>query len=79
MATGRYVLQDGSVIVAYGPRHITISCAEYKANGYRPALEKLVAEPPRADTPGNRSAARHRMGSLERTKPASGPSVRPRG
>jgi hypothetical protein len=45
MATGLYVLQDGSVMVAYGRRHITISCAEYKANGYRPALEKLVAKP----------------------------------
>jgi hypothetical protein len=50
MATGLYVLQDRSVMVAYGRRHITISCAEYKANGYRPALEKLVAKSPRADT-----------------------------
>lgn len=37
MATGVYVLQDGSVMVAYGPRHIPISCAQYKANGYKDA------------------------------------------
>jgi hypothetical protein len=48
MATGLYLLQDGSVIVAYGPRHIVISCAQYKANGYKPALQKLVAKLPRA-------------------------------
>ena len=42
MATGLYVLQDGSVMVAYGPRHIPISGAQYKANGYKPALEKLM-------------------------------------
>ena len=49
MATGLYVLQDGSVMVAYGLRHIPISCAQYKANGYKPALDKLVAKPPRAE------------------------------
>jgi hypothetical protein len=48
MATGLYVL-DGSVMVAYGLRHIPISCAQYKANGYKPALDKLVAKPPRAE------------------------------
>ena len=42
MATGLYTLQDGSVMVAYGPRHIPISGAQYKANGYKPALEKLM-------------------------------------
>jgi hypothetical protein len=48
MATGLYVL-DGSVMVAYGLRHIPISCAQYKANGYKPALDKLVAKLPRAE------------------------------
>ena len=43
MATGLYVLQDGSVMVAYGARRIAIPGAHYKANGYKPALEKLMA------------------------------------
>ena len=51
MATGLYVVQDGSVMVAYGPRHIPISYAQYKANGYKPALEKLVAKSPDANKP----------------------------
>jgi hypothetical protein len=42
MATGLYVLPEGSVMVAYGHRQIPISCAQYKANGYRPGLEKLT-------------------------------------
>jgi hypothetical protein len=41
MAFGLYVMQDGSVMVAYGHRRIRMSCAQYKANGYKPALEKL--------------------------------------
>jgi hypothetical protein len=51
MATGLYVLPEGSVMVAYGPRHIPISCAQYKANGYKPVLEKLVAKSPAANRP----------------------------
>lgn len=42
MATGLYVLPDRSVMVAYGHRQIPISCAQYKANGYKPELEKLT-------------------------------------
>ena len=42
MATGLYVLPDRSVMVAYGHRQILISCAQYKANGYKPPLEKLT-------------------------------------
>ena len=49
MATGLYVRHDGSVIVAYGLRHISISSAQYRANGYKPALEKLAV--PHADKP----------------------------
>jgi hypothetical protein len=49
MATGLYVLQDGSVMVAYRLRQIPISRAQYKANGYKPALDKLVVKPPRAE------------------------------
>ena len=49
MATGLYLLPDGSVMVGYGPRHIPISCAQYKANGYKPVLEKLVAKSPGAN------------------------------
>ncbi len=51
MATGLYVLQDGSVMVAYGTRHIPISCAQYKANGYKPVFERLVAKSPGANKP----------------------------
>jgi hypothetical protein len=51
MATGLYVRHDGSVMVAYGLRHVSISCAQYKANGYKPALEKLATKIPRADKP----------------------------
>ena len=51
MATGLYVRHDGSVIVAYGLRHISISCAQYKANGYKPALEKLATPLPRENKP----------------------------
>ncbi len=46
MAFGLYVMQDGSVMVAYGQRRILISCAEYKANGYKPVLEKLAVKSP---------------------------------
>jgi len=46
MATGLYILESGSVMVAYGPRQISISCAQYKANGYKPTLDKLATKPP---------------------------------
>jgi hypothetical protein len=52
MATGLYITQNGSVMVSYGPKHIPISCAQYKANGYKPPLDKLPPMPldkPRAD------------------------------
>ena len=51
MATGLYLLPEGSVMMAYGPRHIPISCAQYKANGYKPVLEKLAAKSPGANRP----------------------------
>jgi hypothetical protein len=51
MAIGLYVLPDGSVMVAYGSRHIAIPRAQYKANGYKPVLEKLVAKSPGANSP----------------------------
>jgi hypothetical protein len=50
MATGLYVTQNGSVMVSYGRKYIPISCAQYKANGYKPPLEKLPAMP--LDKPG---------------------------
>jgi hypothetical protein len=46
MAFGLYVMRDGSVMVAYGQRHIPISGAQYKANGYKPPLEKLAVKSP---------------------------------
>ncbi len=51
MAFGLYVTQEGLVMVAYGQRHIPISCAQYKANGYKPALEKLAPKSPAAPKP----------------------------
>ena len=48
MATGLYVLQDGTVMVAYGTRKIPIPNAQYKANGYKPSLDKLKRIPPEA-------------------------------
>jgi hypothetical protein len=48
VATGLYVMQEGSVMVAYGTRHIAISYAQYKANGYKPTLEKLMTRSPSA-------------------------------
>lgn len=35
-------------MVAYGTRHIAISYAQYKANGYKPTLKKLVTKSPSA-------------------------------
>jgi hypothetical protein len=35
-------------VVAYGTRHIAISYAQYKANGYKPTLKKLVTKSPSA-------------------------------
>jgi hypothetical protein len=49
MATGLYLLQDGTIMVAYGERKIPISPAQYKANGYRPPFEKLKVKPSNAD------------------------------
>jgi hypothetical protein len=39
-------MQDGSVMVAYGPRQISISGPHNKANGYKPAPEKLMMAKP---------------------------------
>ena len=44
MATGLHMMSDGSVMVAYGSRRAPISRAQYKANGYKPALEVLAAK-----------------------------------
>ena len=48
MATGLYVTSDGKIMVAYGARQIPLSCAEYKANGYKPSFDKLLTKPPKA-------------------------------
>ena len=48
MAFGLYVMPDGSVMVAYGQRLVPITCAQYKANGYKPPLEKLAVKSPAA-------------------------------
>ena len=63
MAFGLYVMQHGLVMVAYGHRHIPISSAQYKANGYKPALEKLAAKSPTAHKPVVRPEPAHSRGS----------------
>jgi hypothetical protein len=53
-ATGLYLTLDGQVVVKYGLRHIPMPLAQYRANGYKPALEKLAPKPP----PAHKRAAR---------------------
>ena len=48
MATGLYVTPNGKIVVAYGARKIPLSCAQYKANGYKPSFEKLLAKSQKA-------------------------------
>jgi hypothetical protein len=45
-ATGLYLTPDGQVVVEYGLRRVPMPPAQYRANGYKPALEKLAAQPP---------------------------------
>jgi hypothetical protein len=61
MGAGLYVMPDGTVMVAYGTRKIQISRAQYKANGYKPPLEELVANPRSADHPRAPRAERRRQ------------------
>ncbi len=46
MAKGLYRMPDGQVMVDYGRRRAPISRAQYKANGYQPTYDKLLAQPP---------------------------------
>ena len=71
MATGMYVLHDGTVMVAFGARHIQISRAQYRANGYRPALEKLLTKPPAIGKSRDRREFGPRDQQLTRASPAS--------
>ncbi len=41
MATGLYVTPDGRVAVNYGTRKLFLPMSQYKANGYKPGIEKL--------------------------------------
>ena len=39
MAKGLYLMSDGQVLVEYGKRRrVPIPSAQYKANGYKPAV-----------------------------------------
>ena len=67
MATGLYVLQDGSIMVAYGPRKIPISSAQYRANGYKPALDRLAAKTRFADKTSGQPAATRQSHPLARS------------
>jgi hypothetical protein len=51
MASGLYVTPDGKIMVAYGARQIPLSCAQYKANGYKPAFDKLLVKSPNTTVP----------------------------
>ena len=51
MMTGLYVTPDGKIMVAYGARQIPLSCAQYKANGYKPSFEKLLVKMPKVTVP----------------------------
>ena len=48
MARGLYRLQDGSVMVDYGPSRLPISRSHYLANGYKPIWDRLPPEAPAA-------------------------------
>jgi hypothetical protein len=41
VAKGLCIRDDGTIIVDYGLRKIAIPRAQYRANGYKPPLEKL--------------------------------------
>jgi hypothetical protein len=42
MASGLYLMPDGTVMVDYGRKKIPIPLAQYKANGYRPTFYTLA-------------------------------------
>jgi len=44
MAKGLYRLKDGRVTVDFGKRQIVMTCAQYRANGYLPAYDRLRVE-----------------------------------
>jgi hypothetical protein len=47
MAKGLHLMGDGQVLVEYDKRRRgPISRAQYKANGYKPACDRLPAEAP---------------------------------
>jgi hypothetical protein len=48
MAKGLYLRTEGQVLVEYGKRRrVPIPSAQYKADGYKPAYDKLPPEVPR--------------------------------
>jgi hypothetical protein len=69
-AKGLYLLPNGVVVVAFGSRHIAIPSAQYRANGYRPLLEKLALKQWVVCEPTNR---RELGAPLSPTIPAAGP------
>ena len=75
MAKGVYRMPDGRVVVDYSWRRVPISPAQYRANGYRPAYDKLPLEPPegaKRDRKRQASAAASAMPAYgaERAQPA---------
>ena len=76
MATGLYLLQGGSVMVAYGHRRIPISRAQYQANGYSPALEKLAAKPPSRSETASQGGRRAPSSEPDRSRPREVAAIR---
>ena len=62
IATGLYVTPDGKIMVAYGTRQIPLSCAQYKANGYKPSYEKLPVQSQKVTVPSASVLPSNRLG-----------------
>ena len=45
MASGLYLMDDETIMGDYGNKKIPISRAQYRANGYKPAIAKLMKGP----------------------------------
>jgi hypothetical protein len=48
VASGLYLMNNETIMVDYGTRKIPISRAQYRANGYKPAVENLIEGPQRS-------------------------------
>jgi len=75
MASGLYLVNDETVMVDYGTMKIPLSRAQYRANGYKPAIEKLMERPPRCGkSPGGLSASTATFAFTATARPKSKPA-----